>query len=259
MSKNERAPVITGNWKMYKTIEQAFQFLESLPAKIGQSQVRVFLAVPFTAIYQVKKKIQELSLPITIGAQNMNDASEGAFTGEIAAVMLQEAGADFVLLGHSERRRLFGETDSFVNKKVLRALSQGITPTLCIGESIEERNAGQTFDVVRRQVMQGLMNIDKNQAAKVMLAYEPVWAIGTGQVATAAQAQEVHRFCREVMHELFDSEVANKVIIQYGGSVKPENAMQLLAQEDVDGFLVGGASLDVDSFSEIIKNCGTVL
>jgi triosephosphate isomerase len=240
---------------MHKTIEQAIQFLESLAPKIGSSQVRVFLAAPYTAIHALKKRVQELSLPIEIGGQNMNDADEGAFTGEIAASMLKEAGASFVLLGHSERRLLFKETDTSINKKVLSALKQMLTPVLCVGETLEERESEQTLQVVRRQIEKGLSGIERTAAVNIVIAYEPVWAIGTGRVATAEEAQEVHHFCRSVMEELFGKRVANRTIIQYGGSVKSENAQSLIEQEDINGFLVGGASLNVDSFYQIIKQC----
>lgn len=255
MTKNERIPVITANWKMHKTIEQALHFLESLAPKIGSSQVRLFLAAPFTAIYNLNKSVKELSLPIVIGGQNMNDVSEGAFTGEIAALMLKEAGAAFVLLGHSERRHLFGEGDAFINKKVLRAIEEMLLPVLCVGENLKEREAGKTFEVVERQIKEGLKGVDKFSAANLMIAYEPVWAIGTGRVATPAEAQSVHHFCRNILAELFGKSVAEQIVIQYGGSVKAENARALILQDDIDGFLVGGASLEVDSFYQIIKEC----
>jgi len=252
-----RATIITGNWKMYKTTEQAAEFVESLTSKLEPSQARLFVAAPFTTIASLKEKVAESGLPIVVGAQNMNDASEGAFTGEIAAVMVKEAGAEFVLLGHSERRHIFGEDDAFINKKVLRAMAEGITPVLCVGETLAQREAEETFSVVARQLAEGLQGVTDAQG--LILAYEPVWAIGTGKVATPQDAEAVHAHLRKKMAELFGDEVAEQTVIQYGGSVKPENASALMAEKNIDGLLIGGASLDADSFSEIVKQCGQAL
>ena len=183
----------------------------------------------------------------------MNDASEGAFTGEVAGGMLVDVGAQFVIVGHSERRHLFNESDAFINRKVKRALKDGIRPLLCVGEMLEQREAGQTEEVLKSQILGSLEGLTAKDLASVILAYEPVWAIGTGKVAQADDAQSAHQFCRSVIAEAWNQEVADELVIQYGGSVKPENAADLLAKEDVDGLLVGGASLSALSFSQIIN------
>jgi triosephosphate isomerase (TIM) len=251
--KSSRFAVIAGNWKMYKTIEEAVGFVETLSPLIKKSQAAVYLAVPFTAIYPASQRVKELKAPITIGAQNMHDASEGAFTGEVAARMLIEAGAHFVIVGHSERRRLFNEGDPLINRKVKRALASGIQPIVCIGETLGERESGSMEKILKNQLLQSLAGIGAEDLSKMILAYEPVWAIGTGQVAAPEDAQAAHQFCRSVIAEKWGEEAAARLVIQYGGSVKPENASDLLLQEDVDGLLVGGASLSPSLFSQIIN------
>lgn len=253
--KKGRSAVITGNWKMYKTIEEAVSFVETLSPLIADSQVQVYLAVPFTAIYPAAEKVQGLKSPIVIGAQNMNDASEGAFTGEIAAKMLIDAGAKFVILGHSERRHQYGETNELVNKKVKRAISDGLQPVLCIGESESQKEKNETEQVLRTQILESLEGVERDKLSAIILAYEPVWAIGTGKVADPQDVEKEHRLCRSIIAEKWGDDIAQQVIIQYGGSVKPENASELLDIEDVDGLLVGGASLSPQSFSEIINIC----
>lgn len=253
--KNFRPVVIAGNWKMYKTINEAVDYVETLSPLIQKSQAAVYLAVPFTAIHPAASRVKELGSPIKIGAQNMNDASEGAFTGEIAARMLADAHAQFVILGHSERRHLFKEDNAFINRKVHRALAENLQPLLCIGETLEQREKRKMRDVLETQILQSLEGLREEALSKIIIAYEPVWAIGTGRVAQPRDAQTAHQFCREVVSEKWGSEAASRLQILYGGSVKPENARKLIEQEDIDGLLVGGASLSPLSFSQIINVC----
>lgn len=254
MQSRNRPVVIAGNWKMYKTIQEAQHYVETLAPLLRESQVEVYLAVPFTAISPTVERTKELNSRVRIGAQNMNDASEGAFTGEIAGRMLKEAGASFVILGHSERRHIFKETDSFINRKVKSALAIGLQPLLCIGETLEEREKGETELVLERQLKESLEGISADQLKTLILAYEPVWAIGTGRVAHPEDAEKAHQFCRQVISTQWGAEVADALVIQYGGSVKPENAKALLEKEDIDGLLVGGASLKPESFVQIINS-----
>lgn len=245
---------VVGNWKMYKTARQATDYVESLIPQVKGSEVNIYLAVPFTSIASAAQYAKETG--VVIGAQNMNDAREGAFTGEIAGLMLKEAGASFVLLGHSERRTEFGEDDAFIRKKVLRALQDDIQPILCVGETANHHGKGKTAEVLKEQLFTALEGIPKEDAAKVVIAYEPVWAIGSGKTPTAKDIQTTHAFCRECLEELFGKKVAGTIPILYGGSVKPENAAEIGAEKDVDGVLVGGASLDPKTFAEIIHNIG---
>lgn len=246
-----RQKVICGNWKMYKTLEEAASFVKSLAPLAAESQALVYLAVPFTVIAAAAREAANTS--ITIGAQNMNDASEGAFTGEIAGKMLKDAGASFVLLGHSERRRYFFETDEFINKKVHRALQDGLQPILCVGETLEEKEAGRTEEILEKQLQDGIGDLESSAASKLMIAYEPVWAIGTGQTATPEIAQNVHLHCRRWLAAKWGEETAESVAILYGGSVKPENISDLMAEPDIDGALVGAASLKLELFSKIVN------
>lgn len=249
----DRRCVIIGNWKMHKTIEEARSFVNELLSSFQPAENEIVgLAVPFTSIFPLAQEFKEKL--ILIGAQNMNDASEGAFTGEIAGVMLVNAGAQFVLLGHSERRHLYGENDQFINRKIKKALDIGLQPVFCIGETKEEYEEGQTHSVIERQVIEGLKDLEPQKLEKLIIAYEPVWAIGTGLSATPEIAQEVHRFCREVLSKQFSDELAAQIVIQYGGSVNPANAHDLLAQPDIDGLLIGGASLSLDSFRKIVND-----
>lgn len=244
---------VVGNWKMYKTAREATDYIGELERFVKESSVHIYLAVPFTSIHPAAQLAK--GTKIVIGAQNMNDAREGAFTGEIAALMLKEAGAEFVILGHSERRRSFGETDAFIHKKIVRALKDGLRPIVCVGEDASEREAGQTDDVLKEQIIKCLEKIPEEEAKKVLVAYEPVWAIGTGKVATKEIVEKAHSFCRRCLAQLFGQETADLIPILYGGSVKPDGVADLVAQKDVDGVLVGGASLDPKSFSEIVLNC----
>lgn len=251
MPNEQRPHVIAGNWKMYKTIQETEDFIRELNPLVAESDASVYLSVPFTAIHAASEAAQGTN--ILIGAQNMNDASEGAFTGEIAGTMLVEAGAKFVIIGHSERRHIFGETNDFINKKVKRALSDELIPIVCIGETLEQRDSGATEEVLKEQITQSLADISSEEMDKVLIAYEPVWAIGTGKTATPDHAQEVHVFIRETIKELWGEEDSQKIVIMYGGSVKPNNARHLMEQPDIDGLLVGGASLSVESFSHIVN------
>lgn len=251
MKASRRSQIITGNWKMHKTIEEAKEFVKGLIPLTQHNIFKIFLAIPFTAIHPLAQEVK--GSPIVIGAQNMNDASEGAFTGEIAGKMLKEAGARFVLLGHSERRRLFQESNAFINRKVKRAIEVGLQPVLCVGETKEEHAAGQTHAVLRSQLQECLAGLSVDSLHTLILAYEPVWAIGTGESATPEMAQETQHFCREVLGEILTPELANQVVIQYGGSVNASNARELLSQPDIDGLLIGGSSLSLESFSQIIN------
>lgn len=237
---------------MYKTASNAVAFIRELIPLVKDAEALVYLAVPFTSIQATADAAKNSN--ITIGAQNMNDASEGAFTGEIAAKMLTEAGAKFVLLGHSERRKIFHESNAFINRKIKSALSEKIQPTLCIGETSEERANGKTEEVILQQLTECLEGFSAEELANLIVAYEPVWAIGTDNNATPEVAQEAHLVCRQHLAKMFGDAFAKKIVIQYGGSVKPENAASLLAEPDIDGLLVGNASLQADSFSKIVNS-----
>lgn len=249
-----RSCVIIGNWKMYKTIEEARSFVKELISSLQIAETDIVgLAVPFTMIYPLSKEVEGDS-SLLIGAQNMNDASQGAFTGEIAGDMLLDAGARFVLLGHSERRHLYGEDDLFINRKVKKAIEVGLQPILCVGETEKEYEEGKTHSVIERQLSEGLKDLEAGQLQKLMIAYEPVWAIGTSLSATPEIAQEVHSFCRQFLTSKFNEDFAQRIAILYGGSVKSNNAHDLLAQPDIDGLLIGGASLSLESFRKIVND-----
>lgn len=247
--------VIIGNWKMNKTLEEALEFVHGfLTSNPVDPQDWVGLAVPYTLIAPLAKEISEKKSTLRIGAQNMNDCTRGSFTGEIAAFMLEEVGSQFVLLGHSERRHIFGEDDAFIHRKLVKAFSSSLLPVLCFGETEQERNEGLTFEVIERQITKALKDIPPHEIKDFMLAYEPVWAVGTGVPATAEIAQEVHSFCRDILRKTCDSEKSIHIPILYGGSVTPHNAPQLLEQEDVNGLLIGGASLSLESFLQIVND-----
>lgn len=248
-----REVYIVGNWKMYKTAREATDYIEKLVPKIEGCKQNVYLAVPFTSIAPASAFVKDTNL--VIGAQNMNDAREGAFTGEIAGLMLKEAGASFVILGHSERRHLFGETNAFIQRKVLSAFQDDIQPILCVGETSQERKDAKTEEVLQEQISTALSDVPEEGIERLILAYEPVWAIGTGLMATAEMAEEAHAFCRSVLSEMFGKRKANRVPILYGGSVKPGSVEPIILQKDIDGVLVGGASLDPDTFSLIVQEC----
>lgn len=246
-----RRPIVAGNWKMYKTVADAVTLVTALKRELGTwDAADVVLCPPFTALHAVGQLLAGSRL--ALGAQNMYSKEEGAFTGEISPVMLKEVQCRYVILGHSERREKFGETDVTVNEKVKLALKTGLTPIVCVGERLEQRDSGQTQAVVRQQVAASLAGLG-GDLVRVIVAYEPVWAIGSGRTATPAQAQEVHALIRELLASLGGTATAQAVRIQYGGSVKPENAVEIFAQPDVDGGLIGGAALKADSFTAIVK------
>jgi len=246
-----RKKYVCGNWKMFKTTGEAVALVRELRGRMDASaQVEVGVAPPFTAIAAVRQALQ--GSPFKICAQNCHFERQGAFTGEVSAAMVRDAGCDGVILGHSERRQYFGETDEGVNKRARAALGEGLEPIVCVGETLAEREAGRTLEVVSRQVRGGLAGLSADEIQRLVVAYEPVWAIGTGKVATPAQAQEAHAAIRSLLASLAGWNVANAVRIQYGGSVKPDNAAELMALPDVDGALVGGASLKADDFARIV-------
>lgn len=242
--------IIAANWKMHKTVAQARTFLKTLSSQLKKSQVKVFIAPPFTALYPLKEFIVKNKIQVKLGGQNMHYADEGAFTGEISANMLIDAGAEFVIIGHSERRHVFNENNEFINRKIKKALETNLQVIFCIGELGIERERGATENVLEKQITEGLQGID--DIKDLMISYEPVWAIGTGNVAKPDDAEKAQGFCREIIKKKFGSGVAERLEVLYGGSVKPENAGPLIAEADVDGFLVGGASLDEKSFGQII-------
>ena len=249
---NNRRKLIAGNWKMNKTSADAVGLAQEIVAAIGkQNEVDVVVCPPFTAVEAVGRVLE--GSEVRLGAQNMHHEASGAFTGEVSAPMLRAIFASYVILGHSERRTLFGETDEVVNRKVAAALRNQLRPIFCVGETLAEREAGSTLKVVQTQVERGLEGVSREQATSVVVAYEPVWAIGTGKVATTSQAQEVHAFIRGLLVKLFGEPVAQRVRILYGGSMKPANAPELLAQSDIDGGLIGGASLESRSFVELVN------
>lgn len=226
-------------------------FIEEITPIADKASCEVMLAVPYTAIKTLADKVK--GTKIIIGAQNMNDASEGAFTGEVAAVMLKDAGAQFVLLGHSERRQIFNEGDALINRKVVRALESGIAPLLCVGETVEERQANKTEEVLKRQLSIGLKDVDKKAVKSLKIAYEPVWAIGTGLAADPETVEAASKLCRDLLGEIFDTKAAALIPLLYGGSVSPKNAESFLDCDDVDGLLIGSASLATDSFAKILS------
>jgi len=256
---NMRKTIIAGNWKMFKTIPEAIELSNGLKRelyKLDFDNIDVVLCPPFTALSEVSETINESE--IKLGGQNIYWLDEGAFTGEVSGKMLKDAGCSFVIIGHSERRQFFSETNETVNKKLKAALSNNLTPIVCVGEMLNEREAGKTFEVLKNHVEGALRDISSEDVLKTVIAYEPVWAIGTGKTATPAQAQEVHKYIRDLLTKLYDNDVSSSLRIQYGGSVKPDNITELMKQPDVDGALVGGASLKVDSFTEIAKKASEV-
>ena len=243
---------IAGNWKMNKTAAEAVALIDGIKAGAGnQTKVDVAVCPTFTALDAASKALAGST--IKLGAQNMYTKASGAYTGEISADMLKEFACAYVILGHSERREYFKECNCFINEKVKAVLANGMKPILCVGEKLEEREAGKTIEVVSEQTIKGLAEISKEDAKNVVIAYEPVWAIGTGKTATPEMAQEVHAEIRKILTDLFGADVAEEMQILYGGSMKPENAPELLAQKDIDGGLIGGAALKADSFLALIK------
>lgn len=246
-----RKKVIAGNWKMNKTNTEAVEMLAELKELVkGIENVGIIIGAPFTALSDVVKVVKGSN--IAIAAENVYPKDSGAYTGEISPIMLKSIGVEYVILGHSERREYFKESDEFINEKVKAVLANGMLPILCIGEKLEERESEKTNEVTETQIRGGLKDLTAEEAEKVIIAYEPVWAIGTGKTATPEMAQETHKQIREVLVSMFGNETAEKMVIQYGGSMKPDNAVELLAQKDIDGGLIGGASLKASSFAEII-------
>ena len=247
-----RTPFIAGNWKMYKTVAETVKYVKEFRGLVKDfTNVEIVLAPPFTALHAAAEAARNSN--VGIAAQDMHWEREGAFTGEISAAMIRETGAEYVIIGHSERRTLFGETDAMVNRKLGAAFTGGLTPIVCIGETLDQRERNETLDVLDRQIKSGLDGVTSEQLARLVLAYEPVWAIGTGRNATPAQAGEAHSHIRQRLRQWFGVDAADRCRVIYGGSVKPENARDLVGQADVDGALVGGASLDIRAFFDIIS------
>jgi triosephosphate isomerase len=251
-----RPKIIAGNWKMFKTLEESKDLINGIKTKLSipLGSTKVIVCPPFISLSLVQSLLAGSS--IALGAQNMYFEDEGAFTGEISPVMLRAVGCTYVILGHSERRQYFGETNEFINRKARKAISSGLTPIICVGETLEQREKNITDQIVTTQVKGVLKEISSADVENLIIAYEPVWAIGTGKTAAPAQAQEVHLLIRKIIGQTYSWATAEKVVIQYGGSVKPENSQELLSQSDIDGALVGGACLKADSFVGIIENAG---
>jgi len=247
-----RIPLIAGNWKMYKTTAEAKAFAEEFSKLYKDTDVRAAICAPFTQLVALKEAFAGTN--VKLGAQNVHFEDEGAFTGEISVEMLKEIGVDYCIIGHSERREYFAETDETVNLKLKKLFSSSeIIPILCVGENLREREAGNAFDVVEGQLKAGLEGIDKADVSKLVIAYEPIWAIGTGKTATPEQAGEMCAHIRNIVEKLYDEDTCDSVIIQYGGSVKPENASEIMNMDEIDGALVGGASLDASKFIKIVN------
>lgn len=247
-----RRPVIAGNWKLHKTLAETRELVHALKSELAElTDVDLVVAPPFTALNAAAVALADSN--IALAAQNCYPVASGAFTGEVSPLLLQDAGCRYVLVGHSERRQLFGETDAFINSKVHAVLAQGLQPILCVGETLEERESGKMYDVLTRQFKQGLSGVEAKAMTQIILAYEPVWAIGTGVTASEEQAAEAHAFIRGLAQGLYDETIAKALRILYGGSVKPDNVDGLMAQEDIDGTLVGGASLKAADFIRIAR------
>jgi triosephosphate isomerase len=247
-----RHPFIAGNWKMFKTVHDTVVYVKEFRSVVKDIEdVEIVLAPPFTAIHAAAEAARNSN--VGISGQDLHWEREGAFTGEVSGAMVREAGADYVIIGHSERRQYFGETDASVNRKLRAALAVGLIPIVCIGETLDEREKNDTLTVLDRQIKDGFDAITGEQVGALVIAYEPVWAIGTGRTATAAQAQEAHAHIRQRLRQWFGATAADECHVIYGGSVKPDNTRDLIGQPDVDGALVGGASLDIKSFSDIIR------
>jgi len=246
-----RKPIIAGNWKMNKTIKEAVEFVNEIKGQVVDTDVEVVLCAPATMLKDMKEAAKGSN--VKIGAQNMHFEESGAFTGEIAPAMLKEIDMDYVIIGHSERRQYFNETNETVNKKVLKALEVAIRPIMCCGETLEERESDKMEDVVKAQIVEGLNNVPAEKLADVVIAYEPIWAIGTGVTASSEQANDAIAFIRSLLKEMYNEEASESVQIQYGGSVKPANVEEIMNQSDIDGALVGGASLKADSFMQLVN------
>ena len=256
--KNSRKPVIAGNWKLNKTLKEAVDLATLVKRNLHDIQdVEVVLCPVFTALSDLSEILMDTQ--IRLGAQDLYWEEKGAFTGEVSASLIKDAGAGYAIIGHSERRQFFHETDETVNKKTRAALKAGLVPIVCVGETLQEREKSLTLKVLETQLKGAFTDFTAKDMATVVIAYEPVWAIGTGKVATPAQAQEAHAFIRQWLKNRFDADTASRLRIQYGGSVKADNIAQLMREEDIDGALVGGASLDAQGFTEIVNNCRALL
>ncbi|MEO8399088.1 MAG: triose-phosphate isomerase [Ignavibacteriaceae bacterium] len=249
-----RKKVIAGNWKMNNDLTESQNLISKLTAGLSNEEINceIIICPPFTSLSEASSLIKGTG--IKLGAQNMNENDSGAFTGEITAQMLKSVGCEFVILGHSERRAIYNESDELINKKIKKALEKNLKPIFCVGETLEQRENNSTKDIVKHQLINGLEHVSKDELSKIIIAYEPVWAIGTGKTATPDQAEEVHEFIRDLIEIEYGNDSSEKIIIQYGGSVKPDNAKELLSQKNIDGALVGGACLKADSFISIIKS-----
>jgi len=253
-----RRPIIAGNWKMYKTIKDGQELAVALKRELYKIEnVDIVICPAYTLLAYLADDLEDSN--IVIGAQDIYWQEEGAFTGEVSAAMLKDAGCQYVIVGHSERRQFFGDTNEAVNKKIKACLKHGLIPIICVGENLQERESENTFKVIQNHIQGSLAEISAQDIIKTVIAYEPVWAIGTGKTATADQAQEVHKYIRDLLRKMYGEEVAASVRIQYGGSVKPENITELISKPDVDGALVGGASLKADSFSAIVIKSSEVV
>lgn len=246
-----RKPIIAGNWKMNLSINDAIKFIQEVKNEVSNTDVEPVICAPFTFLKDLKEATKGTN--IKIGAQNMHFEDSGAFTGEISAPMLKELDIDYCVVGHSERRQYFAETDETINKKLKQAFKYDIIPILCVGETLEERETGKTNDIVKSQVVADIEGLDKELISKLVIAYEPIWAIGTGKTATSQQANEVISYIREVVKELYNDEISENIRIQYGGSVKPDNVEEIMNQSDIDGALVGGASLKPSDFIKLVN------
>ena len=246
-----RTPVIAGNWKMHKTVGEAQEFARAIREYKPAGDVGMVICAPFTALPALVEELKGSA--VKVGAQNMHHEASGAYTGEVSPGMLTDVGVNYVIIGHSERREYFAETDETVNQKVKAAFANGLLPIVCVGENLEQRESGQTKEFVREQVIRAVEGLSSEQAKQLVIAYEPIWAIGTGKSSSADDAQDVIGFIRSTVEDAFDSQVSSQVRIQYGGSVKPENIASYMAQPDIDGALVGGASLAADSYLQLVQ------
>ena len=249
-----RKPIIAANWKLNKGPSETEDFIKSFESRLSDlpKGVDIVIAPPFVSLTKATELLAHSK--VRVSAQNMSEKDNGAFTGEVSAIMLKEIFVNYVILGHSERRAIYGESDELINSKILKAHEVELKPIFCIGETLQEREDGKLEEILRNQITEGMRNVTEKQALDTVIAYEPVWAIGTGVTASPQQAQDAHEFVRSVLTELYGISLSEKIRIQYGGSVKPDNAAELLGQKDIDGALVGGASLEATSFAELIKN-----
>jgi len=253
-----RKTIIAGNWKMYKTLKDGQELAVALRRDLyNVDNVDIVICPPYTLLVTLADALETSN--VAVGAQDIYWQEEGAFTGEVSPVMLKDAGCQYVIIGHSERRQFFGETNETVNKKIKAALKHALTPIVCVGENLKERESNNTFKVIEDHIRGAFIDISEEDLLKTVIAYEPVWAIGTGKTATGEQAQEIHKFIRDLLKKMYNEDTANQIRIQYGGSVKPENIAELMAKPDVDGALVGGASLKAESFSAIVTKASEVI